>query len=97
MNGEVELSLEESVAVFTWGEDEFEVESICEVNEEEPIEVDYVWYIIIEGHEDYYYNGVYERAEDDWNGYPHFAKADRSAHLYYYDLGSGFWQLDYRE
>ena len=28
-----------------------------------------------------FYNGNYIR-EEEWNGYAHFAKADRSAHLY---------------
>ena len=39
------------------------------------------------------YNGLYIRAED-WGGFPHFAKEDRSAHLFHL---SGFWQMDYRE
>ena len=65
--------------------------------EEEWVEEDYVWYVIVSGHADDYYNGAYLRAEDDWGGNAHFAKADRSAHLYYLDSGSGYWQLDYRE
>lgn len=84
--------------MFTWGAAEFDTSTITVDGgaEEEPIEEEYVWYVIVDGHADSYYNGVYLRAED-WNGFAHFAKADRSAHLYYLDSGSGYWQLDYRE
>jgi len=40
------------------------------------------------------YNGVYYKAED-WGGYDHYAKADRTAHLYHW--GSNWWHLDDRE
>ena len=76
--------------MFAWGEGEYDVDSIGIPEEITWIEDPYIEYIIIGGHEDSYYNGVYLRAED-WNGYAHFAKGDRSAHLYYYDTGSGFW------
>jgi len=52
----------------------------------------------IENHIDEFYNGVYYQAED-WNGNSHFAKEDRSAHLYFYEWvhPDGFWQLDFNE
>ena len=40
---------------------------------------------------------------EDWNGYPHFATADYSAHFYYFEtngVGEGvpsYWQLDSRD
>ena len=43
--------------------------------------IEQVW---ISEHPADYFNGIYYRAED-WNGYPHFAKEDRSAHLYNQD------------
>jgi len=48
----------------------------------------------ISGHPDDLYNGVYYRMED-WDGYAHFAKEDRTAHLFYYN--NGYWYLDDRE
>ena len=67
------------------------------IDEEILFEEQYVWYIIISGHEVSSYNGVYLRFED-WNGFAHFAKADRSAHLYYKnDSGRGYWRLDNRD
>lgn len=53
--------------------------------------------MVLTGHINEYYNGVYFQAED-WQGNPHYATEDRSAHLFYSEWGSdGFWQLDYRE
>ena len=55
----------------------------------------------IGGHTDWY-NGLYVRAED-WNGFPHFAKEDRSAHFYYSVCGTegdsctDYWYLDHNE
>jgi len=34
---------------------------------------------------------------EDWNEFAHFAKEDRTAHLFHLDSGAGWWQLDYRE
>lgn len=84
--------------MFTWGAEEFDASTIGVVSfeEEEWVEEDYVYYIYVSGHADDYYNGAYLR-DEDWSGFAHFAKADRSAHLYYLDSGSGYWQLDYRE
>ena len=48
----------------------------------------------ISGHSDDLYNGVYYRMED-WDGYAHLAKVDRTAHLYYY--AGVDWNLDDRE
>jgi len=53
-------------------------------------------YIEISNHASEQYNGIYYRVED-WNGFPHFAKEDRSAHLFHLESGGGYWQLDYRE
>ena len=57
--------------------------------------------VIVTGHEDYIYNGVYHLAET-WGGYPHWAKEDRSAHIYYYyyedDTHQGtYWNIDRRD
>ena len=45
------------------------------------------------------YEGVYYLAEP-WGGNPHFAKADRSQHIYYYwknTNGWGWWTFDDRD
>ena len=44
------------------------------------------------------YNGYYELAEA-WGGYPHWAKENRTAHIYYYphDNGKAYWLFDDRE
>ena len=49
--------------------------------------------IEVTNHDDDFWNGLYIRAED-WNGNPHFAKEDRSAHLFHLN---GYWQMDHRE
>lgn len=52
---------------------------------------------MVTGHFDSFYEGDYWKAED-WNGFPHYAKGDRSAHLFYYEFGGdGYWQIDWRE
>jgi len=48
----------------------------------------------ISGHSSVIYNGVYYKMES-WDGYAHFAKDDRTAHLYYYN--GEYWNLDDRE
>ena len=53
-------------------------------------------YVEISNHSEDEWNGIYYRVED-WSGSPHFAKEDRSAHLFHLGGGSGYWQLDYRE
>ena len=53
--------------------------------------------LYLNGHTDDYYNGDYYKAEE-WNGYPHYATADRRAHLFFLEFGGeGFWQIDWRE
>ena len=52
-------------------------------------------FVTITDHADDYYNGVYWQTED-WGGFPHFTKEDGTAHLYHFDSGYGYWQLDYR-
>ena len=46
--------------------------------------------MVISGHLSDIYNGIYQKAES-WNGYAHFAKEDRTAHLYYLDASSNYW------
>ena len=46
--------------------------------------------VTVSNHGDDFYNGVYYKVED-WGGYPHWAKEDRSAHLFYLASGSGYW------
>lgn len=78
---------------FEWGSALFDPSTIVIVEEEEEVEyveVNYVWWIEVDGHADDFYDGLYVRSAD-WNGYPHFAKPDGSAHLYYLDSGSGYW------
>jgi len=53
-------------------------------------------YIEIANHSVEEWNGRYYVVED-WSESPHFAKGDRSAHLFHLGGGSGYWQLDYRE
>jgi len=50
--------------------------------------------VVISGHTDDSYNGVYLRT-DDWGGVAHFEQADGSVHLYHHP--GGYWQLDYRD
>ena len=52
--------------------------------------------IVISGHSDESYNGIYTRGED-WNDSPHFVKDH--FHLFYvpYAYDGGYWQLDDRD
>ena len=54
------------------------------------VSADEIEVIIVTGLNDTYYNGEYFRAED-WGGNPHYAKADRAAHLFYFPFGSEGW------
>jgi len=54
-------------------------------------------YASVSGHSTAVYNGDYYR-HGYWNGKPHWAKEDNSAHLYYFswvgENREGYWQLD---
>jgi len=84
---------------FEWGTAEFDPSTIVIAVEEEEVayvEENFVWWIQAEGHPDDFYDGLYTRSAD-WNDHPHFEKPDGSAHLYFLDTGSGYWQFDYRQ
>lgn len=99
MAGGVSWSGQNDPVYFNFGEGEHDVSSIEVYDPDATVEWEeenYVHWISVSGHSDNYYDGVYLRS-DDWNGYAHFERPDGSAHLYWLDSGSGYWQFDYRE